>query len=154
MSASLVDSFEPPCDFTRQDELFPGTWIDDGSADGLYCHPRPYRDPFVIRLWLKLDRDADRREAAQRVMTFDEKMTETLPNAMMTETQQARRKHRPPGRIWSDDIPEGAMYYAEICDWPRPEFWSLLMKWRTFTLEMRAALDPDFRYELEKGDWD
>ncbi len=153
MSASLVDIFEPPCDFTRQDELFPGKWRDDGSADGLYGH-RPYPPSYIERLLTKIDRDADRRAALERVIAFDEKMTETIPNNMMLETQQARRRHRPHGRVWTDDLPDGTMFFAEYCSTQRPEFWSLLMKWRTFSLELRAALDPDFRYELERGDWD
>ena len=49
-----IPSFERPSDIKGQPELFPGKWIDDGSADGAYC--RKERVPFEVSRELKIDK--------------------------------------------------------------------------------------------------
>lgn len=86
-------------------ELF-GKWVADDTCHGL--PGQTYPKPFLERLFDKLDRDADRREAAQRVLEFPpDSLACTERNQLQidAETRARRSKKRFPRINWSDEVP-------------------------------------------------
>ncbi len=91
----------------KDGELFPGTWTRDDNCHGL--PGQKYQEPFMVRLLNKLDRDADRREAAQQVLEFaPDTLALTERNQMQLEAAVEKRAHERHGpRIeWSEDVPD------------------------------------------------
>jgi hypothetical protein len=155
--------FELASSFTKQDELwkFTNHPLYEGEALGQYGQKDPI--PWVLRLWEKIDRNADRREAATKVQTFEQQLDATLQEPSDEQRMKAWNDHvalqkshgkhvHPPSIEWINALPDDAAFFAEECSHPREEFWWL--KWRLFTLDVRAALDPDFADEISRGEWD
>ncbi len=154
--------FELPSDFTRQDEFlkFTNHPLYAGEGIGQYCQKVPIH--WVIRLWEKLDRDADRKEAATRVIDFHAQLAIGIEDPSDEERMRVRNAHcrlmlrynrriYPQTREFGDEVPDDTMLFAEICERPRVEFWWLK---KNTIIRLRALRDPDFRDELLRGDWD
>ncbi len=117
-----IPSFEMGSPGIVQMELF-GKWVDSGEADGLYF--RKYQEPFVIRLFDKLERDANRRDGELNFIDFGEKLTtpELTPEIVEKQMEQLhRRKIYPRGMLsldWVSEAPPGTPPFPETCSKPR-----------------------------------
>jgi hypothetical protein len=112
-----IPSFERPSDIRGQPELFPGKWVDDGSADGLPC--QKHRLPYLDRVFLSADRRRDRREGASHFQTFDGNLTEALPDQLVILPVHLSQAI---GLDVNNELPPNARPFHEIPDNERKTF--------------------------------
>ena len=94
-------------------------FIEDPTCAGLYCQRVP--EGFLDRLEREIRKRRDRREAAARVLTFDDKLTDHSSDAAMMRTHRRSvvrgRARKPSNMIWTDEVPDEP--FTEYCDRPR-----------------------------------
>jgi hypothetical protein len=110
-----------------QPELFPWKWVDDESADGLYCSLKKHHEPFVIRLHREIERRRDLRAAEEAQTKADEKLV--AGDLTPTELCRANLKkyRRPRNDFWARQIVFNPFMYINpatgepMYKWGQPE---------------------------------
>ncbi|GEM_PF-5168871 len=124
----------------HQSELF--KWIPDDNCHGLYC--QKYPEPYLFRLFDKLDRDADRREAAKAVQSFtDEQLAPRPLNQQQIEARIAKRPLNHIRACWIDEAGT-TNHFPEV---PLLPWWK---KFRSITIKYRYKLEEIARKQAEK----
>ena len=131
-----LPSFERPSDITKQTEAWPFRKFhesDDEDCHGLYNQTCPV--PFLERLLTRLDHEYDQRQAAKRVLTFDELLTPMPTSQTQRDAQRAHGDYdRTGGMVWDDGLTW----------WQRLPF---------ITIQERAQTDHVLAEEIARGDW-
>lgn len=112
-----IPSFERPSDIHGQPELFPGKWVDDGSADGAYC--RKEKLPFEVTRKFKTDKwlkelGTNRAQLGLRLTSHSSPASfhRAWENHLANCRRLGRRAH-PFSVNFIEDVPPGTPHFPE-----------------------------------------